>query len=209
MSKQKKLSLNNAVEDSVLVTCIIGRKTSERESVLEVKNTLLLLGKQYRERASQQLIATVHWSVLKKFPMKDKSAMRHQFSNLSDWSLQTTFICSETKVSKIARKYTTAVHSRRKFSKCFYLADDDGVDVRVCKVFFVLFLASLMGESQELQLWKLTVCQKSINKVVTGHIIKQKMKILNLWNNLFAVCLPMNLTTVDRKTWTADTLHLI
>jgi len=83
---------------------------------------------------------------------KRQSAMRHQFSNLSDWSLQTTFICSETKVSKIARKYTTAVHSRRKFSKCFYLADDDGVDVRVCKVFFVLFLASLMGESQELQL---------------------------------------------------------
>jgi len=27
-----------------------------------------------------------------------QSAMRHQFSNLSDWSLQTTFICSQTKV---------------------------------------------------------------------------------------------------------------
>lgn len=71
-----------------------------------------------------------------KIPGERQSALRKQFNAFEDWSLQTAFICSQTKVSKVARKYSTAQHSRRKYSNSYYLSNDEGIDVRVCKVFF-------------------------------------------------------------------------
>lgn len=68
---------------------------------------------------------------------KDRqNQLRQQFYEMSDWSVQTAYICAQVKVSKIKKRYTKTAESRRQNSKYYYLPNADGHDVRVCKVFF-------------------------------------------------------------------------
>ena len=70
-----------------------------------------------------------------KLNAEQQQIVHDTFYDTSDWSVQTAFIASQTKVSSVAHRYTKSTHSRRNYSKHFYLPVA-GVDVRVCKTFF-------------------------------------------------------------------------
>ena len=66
--------------------------------------------------------------------------LHRQFYALADWSLQTSYLAGQIKVTDVHTRYTKAAQSRRQTTKHYYFSRN-GIDTRVCKVFFKQVLA--------------------------------------------------------------------
>ena len=114
-----------------------------------------------------------------RFPLKcctklnaeQQQIVHDTFYDTSDWSVQTAFIASQTKVSSVAHRYTKSTHSRRNYSKHFYLPVA-GVDVRVCKTFLRECSVFLMEDLPELLTKSNMECHTVTSVVGTHHITK-------------------------------------
>ncbi|CAG9773480.1 unnamed protein product [Ceutorhynchus assimilis] len=63
-------------------------------------------------------------------------AIFKKFYDLADFNLQTAYIFGQIKVIKKTRVYTENPESRRQFTRIYYLPNENGLDVKVCKDFF-------------------------------------------------------------------------
>ena len=70
------------------------------------------------------------------------------FWELGDWTAQNAFLCGSVKVTSVKKRYAkkgeTSLHSRRNYSRQYYI-NDNGMSTRVCKKAFLAIYAISSG----------------------------------------------------------------
>ena len=85
-----------------------------------------------------------------KVTLERRENVSEGFWELGDWTAQNAFLCGSVKVTAVKRRYAkkgeASLHSRRNYSRQYYI-NDNGMSTRVCKKAFLVILCYIQWQA--------------------------------------------------------------